>query len=184
GDLYVRNDKKDDAIACFSKIADHYREQGFALKAIAMYKKINRLDPATPQVAFRLAGLYAQLGMVVEARSEYLVVAEAYTRSGQTQKALETLRRIADLDPHNAEVRLKLAESYLREGFQQEAVDAFTECGSQFAGQGNHERAQSAFNQALLIFPENFEALKGVIGTHIALGTGQEAACDPRKNPD
>ncbi|MEJ7615638.1 MAG: tetratricopeptide repeat protein [Pyrinomonadaceae bacterium] len=176
GDLYVRNDKKDDAVACFLIIADHYREQGFALKSIAMYKKIDRLNPATPQVAFRLAGLYAQLGMVVEARSEYLVVAEAYTHAGQTQKALEILRRIADLDPHNAEVRLKLAESYLREGFKQEAADAFTQSGGQLAGQGNHERARSAYAQALQLFPENLEAVKGIVGTHIALGTANEAA--------
>lgn len=176
GDLYVRNNKKEDAIACFSVIADHYREQGFALKSIAMYKKIDRLNPATPQISFRLAGLYAQLGMVVEARSEYLVVAESYTRSGQTQKALEILRRIADLDPHNAEVRLKLAESYLREGFKQEAAEAFTESGSQLIGQGNYERAQVAFSQALQLFPDNIEALKGVVGTHIALGTAGEAA--------
>lgn len=176
GDLYVRQDKKEDAIACFSKIADHYREQGFALKAIAMYKKIDRLTPNTPQIAFRLAGLYAQLGMVVEARSEYLIVAEAYTRSGQTQKALEILRRIADLDPHNAEVRLKLAESYLREGFRQEAAEAFTEGGNQLAGQGHHERAQWAFNQTLNLFPEDTPALKGIVGTHIALGTANEAA--------
>ncbi|HVG39524.1 MAG TPA: tetratricopeptide repeat protein, partial [Pyrinomonadaceae bacterium] len=176
GDLYVRQDKKEDAIACFSRIADHYREQGFALKAIAMYKKIDRLTPNTPQIAFRLAGLYAQLGMVVEARSEYLIVAEAYTRSGQTQKALEILRRIADLDPHNAEVRLKLAESYLREGFRQEAAEAFTESGNQLAAQGQHERAQSAYNQTLALFPEDTGALKGLVGTHIALGTANEAA--------
>ena len=34
GDLYARNGKGPDAIACFSRIANHYREQGFALKAI------------------------------------------------------------------------------------------------------------------------------------------------------
>src|SRR5918912_1370328 len=43
GDLYIRLDKKAEAVQCFIAVADHYREQGFALKAIAIYKKVARL---------------------------------------------------------------------------------------------------------------------------------------------
>ncbi len=45
GDLYVRVGNPPAAIACFRRIAEHYREQDFALKAIAMFKKIDRLQP-------------------------------------------------------------------------------------------------------------------------------------------
>src|SRR3990172_12044056 len=45
GDLYARHGKIREAIAQFTKIAEFYSADGFLLKAIAIYKKINKLDP-------------------------------------------------------------------------------------------------------------------------------------------
>jgi len=45
GDLHARVGSTDAAIACFIRIAEHYREQEFVPKAIAMYRKIDRLRP-------------------------------------------------------------------------------------------------------------------------------------------
>jgi tetratricopeptide (TPR) repeat protein len=176
GDLYVRTDNKSKAITCFMRVAEHYREEGFALKAIAMYKKIDRLTPGVPEIAAKLAALYAQLGLVAEARTQYLVVANSHTRAGQTQKALEILRKIADLDPHNVEVRIKLAESYLREGFQREAGEAFVDAGAQLVARGAYERALWAYLQALELNPQDRAALSGAVTAHGALGTASEAA--------
>ena len=114
GDLYVRANKKEEAITCFERIAQHYSTQEFNLKAIAMYKKIDRLRPRDPDVARKLGDLYGSQGLVVDARAQYLIVADAYTRRGENKAALEILRRIADLDPHNTEIRLKLADGYRR----------------------------------------------------------------------
>ena len=176
GDLYVRTDKKKEAIACFERIADHYREQGFDLKAIAMYKKIDRLNPGAPDIASRLAVLYEGQGLVVDARAQYLIVADAYTRSGQAQKALEVLRKIADLDPHNTDVRLKLAEGYLRENFRPEAAEAFMEAGAQLFARGKHEGALEAYAKALELSPQNRAALSGLVSVQIELGEALEAA--------
>jgi hypothetical protein len=48
GDLYVRSGKKEEAVSCFERIAEHYGNQEFHLKAIAMYKKIERLRTRDP----------------------------------------------------------------------------------------------------------------------------------------
>src|ERR1043165_7152319 len=63
GDLYARANKKEEAIACFQRIAEHYGAQEFNLKAIAMYKKIERLRPRDPQIACTPAELYARQGL-------------------------------------------------------------------------------------------------------------------------
>jgi tetratricopeptide (TPR) repeat protein len=81
GDLYVRAGKKEEAVSCFERIAQHYGAQEFNLKAIAMYKKIERLRTRDPIVALKLAELYATEGLVHDARAQYLVVADAYTRA-------------------------------------------------------------------------------------------------------
>ncbi|MGB7924922.1 MAG: tetratricopeptide repeat protein [Pyrinomonadaceae bacterium] len=176
GDLYVRTDKKKEAIACFARIAEHYREQGFDLKAIAMYKKIDRLNPGTPDIAGKLAALYEGQGLVVDARAQYLIVADVYSRSGQAQKALEVLRKIADLDPRNTDVRLKLAEGYMRENFRADAAEAFMEAGAQLASSGAHERALEAYTKALDLAPHSRAALNGLVSVQIKLGEALEAA--------
>ena len=65
GDLYVRVANQAAAISCFRRIAEHYRDQDFALKAIAMFKKIDRLQPHDTEIATHLADLYAQQDLVV-----------------------------------------------------------------------------------------------------------------------
>ncbi|HEX8491842.1 MAG TPA: tetratricopeptide repeat protein [Pyrinomonadaceae bacterium] len=176
GDLYIRTKQKDEAIGCFRHVAEHYRQQGFTLKAIAMYKKIDRLQPQDPEIAGNLALLYEAQGLLVDARAQYMVVADAYGRDGQQRKALEVLRRIADLDSQNTEIRLQLAQGYMRENMTAEAAKTFAEAGRQFLTRGIHDRALSAFDLALDISPRDPVVLSGMLEAHIKLGTADEAA--------
>ncbi|HEX8773151.1 MAG TPA: tetratricopeptide repeat protein [Pyrinomonadaceae bacterium] len=176
GDLYARADKKREAIACFTRIAEHYREQGFALKAIAMYKKVERLQPGAPEVASQLAALYEAQGLTVDARAQYMTVADAYSRAGQIHKSLEVLRRVADLDPENIDIRRRLAEGYSRENFHTEAAEAYTRVGDLLMARGQHENALGPYSMVLNNFPFDHAALTGLLSAHIALGTPQEAA--------
>ncbi len=176
GDLCVRAGEKEEAISCFLRIAEHYREQEFNLKAIAMYKKIERLKPRDPETASKLADLYATQGLIVDARAQYLIVADAYTRTGQTKQTLEVLRKIADLDPHNTEIRLKLASGYLKEGLDSEAARAFVDAANGLYETGVFEKALEAFTKALELRPHDEVALKGVVSAHVACGTADEAA--------
>ncbi len=176
GDLYVRVGNQPAAIACFRRIAEHYREQDFALKAIAMFKKIDRLQPHDTEISTHLADLYAQQDLVVEARAHYLAVANAHNKAGAMQDGLEVLRKIADLDSQNTDLRIKLAEGYFKEGMPNEAAAAFTEAGQ-------HLLARDAFDEALVVFgkanelrPADRVVLKGLLAAHSARGTADEAA--------
>lgn len=176
GDLCVRAGKKEEAISCFSGIAERYREQEFTLKAIAMYKKIDRLDPRNPIIAEKLANLYSIQGLVVDARAQYLVLADTYSRAGDSKKAVEVLHKIADLDPNNTDVRLKLAESYVKEGLQSEAAQAFCDAGQRLFETGAFEKSQQAFARALELRPHHQPSLSGLVSAHVSLGTAYEAA--------
>ena len=176
GDLYTRSGKKEEAIHCFERIAEHYCSQEFNLKAIAMYKKIERLRPRDPIIAFKLAELYANQGLVHDARAQYLVVADAYTRSGDNKRALEILHKIADLDPNNTEIRLKLADGYLKENMRRESAAAFVQAANRFHHIGSQDQALDAYSKALQLVRDDREALRGMLETHIARGTADEAA--------
>ncbi len=176
GDLLARAGEKEEASTCFLRIAEHYREQEFRLKAIAMYKKIEKLKPRDPEIASELADLYAAQGLIVDARAQYLVVADAFTRSGQNKEALEVLRKIADLDVQNTQVRLKLAEGYLNEGMRPEAAKAFCDAAARMLEKGNYEDSLDAYSRALALRPEDKGILRGLVSVHTALGTADEAA--------
>src|SRR5690242_7570897 len=176
GDLYVRAGKKEEAVSCFDRIAQHYSAQEFNLKAIAMYKKIERIRTRDPIIALKLAELYASEGLVHDARAQYLVVADAYTRNGDHKRTLEILHKIADLDPNNTDVRLKLAEGYVKESMRREAAAAFVQAANRLHHTNSHDKALDAYNQALQLARDDREALRGMLECHIARGTADEAA--------
>lgn len=176
GDLHTRVGNSAEAISCFRRIAEHYREQEFGLKAIAMYRKIDRLQPNNIEIATYLADLYAQQEMVVEARAHYLAIVEAHNKSGATPEALQVLRKIADLDPQNTQIRTKLANSYLKEGLKSEAAECFAEAGQSLVARGAFDEALESFGKALEINPSNHATLKGALAAHSARGTADEAA--------
>ncbi|HZE62876.1 MAG TPA: tetratricopeptide repeat protein [Pyrinomonadaceae bacterium] len=176
GDLLARAGQKDEAISCFLRIAEHYREQEFRLKAIAMYKKIEKLKPRDPDIANKLGELYAAQGLVVDARAQFLIVADAYTRAGQTRKSLSVLHRIADLDPQNISIRLQLAENYFKEGMENEAARAFGEAAQRLLENGDLEKSHSAYLRALELKPNDKTLLRGLLSVTSALGTAEDAA--------
>jgi tetratricopeptide (TPR) repeat protein len=176
GDLLTRAGEKEEASSCFSRIAEHYRDQEFRLKAIAMYKKIEKLNPGDPATAKTLAELYAAQGLVVDARRHYLIVADAYSRAGDSKHTLTVLHKIADLDPQNTNIRLKLAEGYLKENMQAEAAKAFGQAARRLLEMGAFEESLSSFSKALEMRPNDKELLRGVASAHAALGTSEDAA--------
>ena len=176
GDLLTRAGEKEEAISCFSRIAEHYRDQEFRLKAIAMYKKIEKLNPGDPTTAKTLAELYAAQGLVVDARAQYLIVADAYSRAGDTKHTLKVLHKIADLDPQNTNIRLKLAEGYLKENMQVEAAKAFRQAASRLLENGAFEESLAAYSKALEMRPNDKEVLRGIASAHAGLGTSEDAA--------
>ena len=176
GDLYSRASQNDEAVSCFSRIAEHYREQEFTLKAIAMYKKIERLKPRDPAIASKLAALYTTQGLTADARSQYLIVADVYTKAGKTKQTLEVLHKVADLDPNNTDIRIKLADGYLKEGLEAEAAAAFKEAATRLFDIGQSEQALAAYSKSLELNPNDEIALRGVVTSHVALGSADEAA--------
>ncbi len=175
GDLYTKNAEKTEAIGCFTRVAEYYGKQGFAQKAIAIYNKISRLQPDSTQVSAKLAELYQLKGSFSEARSHYVALAEQYERNGKKIEALSIWKQIAELDPNNTEVYLKIAESYLQENQKDEAAEAFTAAGERLAAQGKSGAALTAFSRTLEIRQNDFKALDGFVKVQISLGDTDEA---------
>src|SRR3569623_1859904 len=126
GDLYAKKNAKQDAIETYLKVARFYHEQGFFLKAVAVYNQILKLDPRQVDVILKLAEMYRDMGKMAEAMQHYESVAAHFHREGNTKDALETVKKLVDLDPENIATRIKLAELYSKEGLVQDAIEQFS----------------------------------------------------------
>ncbi|MEJ7847898.1 MAG: tetratricopeptide repeat protein [Pyrinomonadaceae bacterium] len=176
GDLYSKNSQKSEAVKCYASVAEHYSYQGFAQKAIAIYKKIVKLEPEAIEISEKLAELYKSKGSLNEAKSHYTTLADHYQKNGQVIEALSIWKEIALLDPNNVTVYLTIAESYLKENQIDEAADAFAQSGLRLSKAGNHAAALQSFSKALELKQDVSKILAGFVEAMFAQGKADEAA--------
>lgn len=163
GDLWVRINRNDEAVKVFGKIADHYSKDGFFLKAIAIYKKINKLDPSKLDVYAKLADLYAKQGLAMEAKSQYQVLADYYMKHGDPANALTTYRKISELDPNSINVHVKLADLHSQIGQTAEALKEYDRVGRMLLKRGMLDEAVQVFRKALKIDASNIELIESLV---------------------
>lgn len=176
GDLHTKNSDKNQAVKCYTAVAEHYSKQGFAQKAIAVYNKISKIQPGSIEISAKLADLYKFKGSTNEARSHYKIVAEHYEREGLRLEALETRKQIASLDPNDTQIQLDLAAAYLQENQIDDAADAFGEAGIRLAKKNLHSDAIGAFEKALEIRSLDSKILTAFTQSHFACGSAAAAA--------
>ncbi|MEA2162568.1 MAG: hypothetical protein QOK37_695 [Thermoanaerobaculia bacterium] len=163
GDLWVRINRNDEAVKVFAKIADHYSKDGFFLKAIAIYKKINKLDPSKLDIYARLADLYAKQGLAMEAKSQYQVLADYYLKHGDPANALVIYRKISELDPNSINVHVKLADLYSQNNQKQDALKEYDRVGRMLLKRSMLDEAVQVFKKALKIDSGNVELVESLV---------------------
>src|ERR1700741_4896778 len=163
GDLWVRINRTDEAFKVFGKIADHYSKDGFFLKAIAIFKKINKLDPSKLEIYAKLADLYAKQGLAMEAKSQYQVLADYYLKHGEPANALAIYRKISELDPQSINVHVKLADLYSQNNQTAEALKEYDRVGRLLLKRGMLDEAVQVFRKALKIDPKNTELVDSLV---------------------
>ena len=175
GDLHVKEGNKNEAVRCYEKVAEYYSKQGFAQKAIAIYNKIARLKPDSPEVSEKLAELYKAKGSVSEAKSHYTTLAEHYLKKGYRTEAFAIWKQIGILDPNNTQVFITLAEAYLDDNEMEEAAEAYCEAANRFSRAGDHNASVDSLVKALTINPTNVNSLNTFVKELTRLGRGDEA---------
>ena len=121
GDLQLKRGMQAAAIQAFLQAGTTFQSAGFALKTIAVFKKIIKLDPTRLDVVLKLADVNAERGIVGNAIEDYLKVARHELKEGHAKEAIGIYRKIAALDPTNTTIGVKLADLCQEEGLTAEA---------------------------------------------------------------
>lgn len=176
GDLWSRINRNDEAVKVFTKIADHYSKDGFFLKAIAIYKKINKLDPSKLDIYAKLADLYAKQGLAMEAKSQYQVLADFNLKQGDHAGALAAYKKIADIDPNSLQIAVKLADLYSQLGQTAPALEQYEKVGRSLLRRGMIEEAGQVYRKAVRLDPENLALAESAVQSLTEAGDQKAAS--------
>jgi tetratricopeptide (TPR) repeat protein len=162
GDAWAKINRVEDATRYYLRVGDHYASDGFFLKAIAMFKKINKNEPSRLDIYERLAELYAKQGLAMEAKSQYQVLADYHIKQGQTSDAAGVYLKIATLDPNNIQVHAKLADLLVQSKRLDEALKRYDLIGKMLLQKGMLDEAAQVYQKALKLAPGSPEALEAL----------------------
>jgi len=137
GEVYFQLGDKVGAVALLARIGDYYRDHGFLLKSVAVYKKMLEVDPGRWDLHGELAGLYFRLGMAPEAVRQHKVQVRALLKQGRVVESLHVVRQILDLEPGNVKDRVRLAEAYSQHELYEDAAREFREVLSILSRRGD-----------------------------------------------
>jgi pilus assembly protein FimV len=167
GDLHAKKNSTNEAIETYSKVAEFYSEQGFFLKAVAVYKQILKINGNLVEMNLKLAELYKQLGLLSDAMHQYEQVSNYYSQAGRTKEALAALRQIVDLDPENVASRIKLAELYSKEGMKDEAAEAFSKAADFLRAENRLDDFVKVAERLVFHQPDNIVLTKELSGIYL-----------------
>jgi len=188
GDLYVRLKRIDDAIELFRQAAENFEHEGFFVKAIAIYKKILRIDTSQLEVSECLADLQHRQGLLNDARRQYQAVAENYLNRGDIESSIAVHRKLVDVDPEDPGHRLRLAELLKSEDRIPEAMGQYKGIADIFLSRDLVDDAVKVCLQALALAPKNTDFIAGVARGLSAAGHTAEAekflSAASEKNPE
>jgi len=123
-DLYSRAGNRKEAVDECLQVTEVYADQGFYLKAIAVYKQALRVDSDNPLLSRSMGEMYIKQGLVGDALGAFKRAVDLFRRQGSQSEAENLLLRMEELAPENAAIKAHLAELYLSDGkydtFEQE----------------------------------------------------------------
>ncbi len=157
GDLQTKMGTYPDAISTYEGVGRLYAQQGFALKAIAVYKQIRELiakhaptlDERYGHITPKLAELYEQLGLVSDALAALDEVATRFQRQQRDDEAIAVCQKIVQLDPTNPLPHLRLAEALSRTRDVDGAVASFRTAAAQLVQIGRRDDAVKVLERLL-----------------------------------
>lgn len=154
-DLLSRARMNGEAIVQYDLVAKNFSDNGFHLKAIAVYKQIQKLDPERVDTYQRLAELNVKQGLGGNALAEYRNLLALYEKKGLATEAAGVLQKLAELDPDNPTWRVRMVEGYARGGLKGNALEEAVKFVQQLQERAAHAPLQKVVERFLLLFPQD-----------------------------
>jgi tetratricopeptide (TPR) repeat protein len=175
GDLYLKKGDKKNAVDSFHKAADFFKNDGFYLKALGLYKKILNIDSYDPGALYGLGEINEERGLMTDAVKYYLAAADSFSKSHKKEMLLEVYGRIIAISPSNVQLRSKVAELYDKQGLRSEAAKEYLSIAGTYEEKGDIEGSMEFYQKALALEPSNKDTVLGISYLYEKAGNQERA---------
>lgn len=180
-DLLIRDNRKDQAIEEYTTVAKSYANNAHYLKAIAVYKQIQKLNPANPDIALCLGSLNEKQGLIGNAIAEYSSALNLYERGGESANVLKVLEAMLAIDSQNPQVLLKCCEAAFKAGKSDEAYEKFATLALTLRKRNDATGLKSVRERARTLFPARPDLLLNVARLQSEAGDASGGAATLRE---
>ena len=175
GDLLARQGRNDEAIGYYRKIANQFAEGGFLPKAVAIHKKILRIDANNLESLVGLGELYLSQDLHGEARNYLLHAANQHIEAKSFDQAREIYEKLVEAEPDEPRHRVRLAETRVAEGDNDGAGEDLITLGRALLSRGAVAEAERVYTRASELLPDSHGPLLGLSECLVADGREDEA---------
>jgi len=162
GDLLARHGRPDEAIGHYLRIAGQFTETGHVPKAIAIYKKILRLDQDSTESMVCLGQLYLKQKLPAEARSYLGQAAARYEELDDADGAREVYEQLALAEPDNPLHHARVAEILAAAGGEDAAGDTLLAVAGRLLAGKKRAEAESKYRRAAELLTDRPEPVFGI----------------------
>ncbi len=173
-ELFLKLDKKQDAVSYYELASNMFRDSGFYDKAIAVYRQVLSLSPPSADPYLKIADLFRKKNLTAEAVSNYKIAIAIYEKEGKVQEALKILKTITELEPSNLPGRMKLASLYIKNGLKNEAYKEFVHIAEKLIEAKKTIDLITVYEKILTIKPDDSNVSKQLIKLYLARGDYQK----------
>jgi len=159
-ELFVKRKQIQDAIKLYTEVAQSYTNGGFYLKAATVYKNMLRINPSLIDINIALSELYEKMGLMQDALYQYQIVITHYEQKGDASSALALREKMAEIDPDNTSLKIRLAETYQMQGEMDKSIDIYESIAAKIKNRGKNDQLIEIYNKILAHRPEKHDLLK------------------------
>lgn len=170
-ELLIKCSRHDDARKQLETIGKHYSKNGFYLKAIAVYKQLQKLFPSDISLTMTLAELNEKHGLVANSLSEYKIVYDFHEKAGNIPESLNILDRMQNVDPQNIPIKIKLAEAFIHHGKMEESYSVFAKTASLLIERRDNATLSKVFSRIQQLFPDKPDFMLEILGEQLKHGS-------------
>ena len=175
GDLYFRAGLRDKAVAEYGRVADHFANEGFFSKAVALYRKILKIKPDDEHAMWQLGGIAARQGLLVDARANFTTLAERRRARGDSTGEAEVRIKLGDLDGADLATRLAAGRARVTLGDPGSAVQFLKQVAADLQENGKDDDALQLLSEAARYGSEDTEVSEMLVQAYSARGDFESA---------
>jgi tetratricopeptide (TPR) repeat protein len=153
-ELLVRFGRNNEAVGEYEFIGKFYDDNGYYLKAIAVYKQIQKLTPDNITTTVILGSLNGKQGLTGNALDEYRTAVNYFEKKAQLADAVNVIEKMLELDPENPATCQKHAELLFARNEVDAAFAAYTKLAGLLKKTGNQPAAEKIDARMAHLFPD------------------------------